>query len=788
MARSVATISIAVGALAILSAMGLGAVGAVGIGPTHGSPVLPPAVSVPLGLSTDAVPVPVGVHGVPLAGNSPVFLTLTLAGADPGGLNAFLSGIENPASPAYRHFLTASQFEADFGPTPSTASAVASAIRSAGGHDITITPGRLAVTAVLPASAVPSLLGVSLERIGGGSSDPLYTTSGSPVLAPALRGEVVGVGGLSNVANPGLSYDLSRLAKAEPRSANSPNEFLLGTPPTDQWFLGSDFTQAYGASLLFPGHSIDPNATYPQHVAIATLLASGYNDTNASDLPPWDPAVIDWYLNQTTAPGWPTSNVTGVPVTAGGATPPLPGPNQGLNDSSLDQVENSLDLEMAASLAPGAPVYNFYFSARLLAGNPAWSSLADDFALDLSDALNYNNYGAARLGVVSGSFGLPNLNDSLWDSALTEAAATGVTVVVASGDQGNAPNNDTGRPDRQWPTWPGSAAFDASGAVAVGGVTLSLNGQPAGSVSSSGQLNLTFDRNVTGIANMSTWWDTLAGRGNYEGSEGGVATGFYAEPGWQFYSTAGHSILNASLLEGLSGLGRAEPDVAFPANGTLTMYAHDAANGEYEGDVVEGTSVAAPVFAGLLADMIAVKSDDSVSTWHAFGFLDPELYRIGSYFDTHPSSSADPYFDVTRGSNYFFAAGPGWDPTTGWGGIDVPLFLAADANQTVATFAYSGPTWSFPASPSSSSLPWDELYLVLGGGVTVAVVLVLLMARPRRSTSGGSVPAGAQSPPSPPSFGASAPAVTPAGATFLCPYCGAVRPAEPVRCPKCGAF
>jgi hypothetical protein len=26
------------------------------------------------------------------------------------------------------------------------------------------------------------------------------------------------------------------------------------------------------------------------------------------------------------------------------------------------------------------------------------------------------------------------------------------------------------------------------------------------------------------------------------------------------------------------------------------------------------------------------------------------------------------------------------------------------------------------------------------------------------------------------------------GATFLCPYCGAIRPAEPVRCPQCGAL
>ncbi len=782
MTRSTVVVSIAIGTLAVLGALGLGSL----VAPRPVAPAPEPAAP-GASIVTDAVAIPSGVRATLLPGTTPVFLTFTLAGADPAGLAEFLAAVENPASPDYRQFLSESEFEARYAPSPSMASSVASAIASAGGRDVTIAPGRLAVTSVVPASVVPALVGAPLVKIGGSSAAPVYTTSGALELAPSLAGRVVGVGGLSNAANPGLSYDLARTAAVDLAPDRSPDQFLLGIPPSNQWFLGSDFTQAYGASALFPGNSTNPNATFPEHVAIATLLASGFNSTASTDLPPWDPAVVDWYLNQTLAPWWPAPDVTGVPVSAGGVTPPLPGSNGALNDSSLDQVENSLDLEMAASVAPGAPVYNFYFSASLLTGTPAWSSLADDFALDLSSALNYTGYGAARLGVVSGSFGLPNLNDSLWDAALNEAAATGVTVVAASGDQGNAPDNVSGRPDGPWPTWPGSAAFGAAGSVAVGGVSLTLSGQPAGNVTPTGYVNLTFDRHVTGIANMSTWWDTSAGRGNYEGSEGGVATSFYPEPAWQFYSAAGHAVLNASLLEGLTSLGRAEPDVAFAANGTLTMYALDSTTGEYEGDVVEGTSIAAPVFAGLLADMIAVKSNDSTSTWHSFGFLDPELYRIGSFFAANPTSSANPYLEVTQGSNYFFSAGPGWNPTTGWGSIDVPLFLAADANRTIATYSYTGATWTFPPSGSSSNLPWSEFYLVVGGAVAIAVVLVLLMSRPRRSASGGTIPYGAQVG-GPPNFGPNAQGGIYPGATFLCPYCGAVRPAEPVRCPQCGAY
>ena len=783
MASPLAALSIAIGALAVLGSMGFvsASPSATTEGPTT-APVGPPA------LVTDAVAVPAGVAATPIPSAAPILLTLTLASADPAGLANFLENVESPFSPDYRQFLTVPQYETAYAPAPSTVSGVVAALASAGGRNVTVAPGRLAVTAVVPASAIPSLVGVRLEGIGRSGEIPIYTAVGTPRLAPTLVGKVVGVGGLSDAGNSALSYELGRERTVEARVAapGAPrNEFVLGVPPSDQWFLGSDFSQAYGAYQLFPGNSTNPNATYPTHVAIATLLAGGYNATSAVNLPPWNPAVVGWYLNQTLAPWWPDPTIVGEPVTAAGVTPPVPGSNGVLNDSSLDQVENSLDLEMAASLAPGAPVYNFYFAGSLFSGNPAWSSLADDFAMDLSAALNFS-YGSARLGVVSGSFGLPNLNDSLWDSDLEEAAATGVTVVIASGDQGNAPDNLTGRPDGPWPGWPGSAAFNLEGSVAVGGASLSLSGRPAGSISPTGALNLTFDRNVTGIANMSTWWDASRGPGNYEGSEGGITAGFYSEPAWQFFSAAGIAITNATLLEHLTSLGRAEPDVAFVANSTIVMYGVNTTDGVYEGDVVEGTSIAAPVFAGILADMVAVKSADSPSTWHSFGFLDPELYRIGSYFATH-TSSANPYLDVTKGTNYFFSAGSGWDPTTGWGGIDVPLFLAADANRSVEAYTYTGPTEGLPSSGSGGGLPWTELYLVIGGGVIVAVILVIATARPRRPTTPSTVPFGATSPGAA-GFGPGVQGGIYPGATFLCPYCGAVRPAEPVRCPQCGAY
>ncbi len=762
---------VALAALMVGASLGIGAT--LSIGSHHP----PPSSS----LVSDLRPVPKGAATEPLPGATPISVTLTLEGRDPSALDGFLRLVEDPASPDFDHFLTPKEFEATFSPTPAAAQEAAAVLSSAGGRDVAIAPDRLTVTGVLPAATVGSLFGVSLVAVGEQNGVPLYTAVGSPSLPPGLQGVVSGIGGLSNLANVDLSYGLERIAPVRFLGGDGVPAYIEGNTSGAQWFLGSDFTEALGASELFPG-SGTPNATFPTHVAVATLLVGGWNETYDVNLPPWNPAVVHWYLNSTLGPGWPISNVTGVPVTIGGVTPPLPGPSNSTNDSTDDSIENSLDLEMVGSLAPGAPVYNFYFAGSFLAGGVPLSDIADDFGLELSDALSYN-YSPARLGVVSGSFGLPDTNDSAWNSALQMAAATGVTLVMASGDQGNAPDSLSGRSDGQWPDWPASAAFNDSGSIAVGGVTLTLSGPTAGWYNSTG-FEVEFDANTTGIASVVTWYDTTGGPGNIAGSEGGMSQ-VYSEPIWQFDSAAQPSIANASVLEGLSTLNRAEPDVAFPANDTIVAW-YENSTGAIFGFWLEGTSIAAPVFAGLIADLIAVRSGNGIGpTWQPLGFLDPELYRMGSYFAAFPGAPHDPFVSVTVGSNYVFSAAPGWNPTTGWGVLRAVPMLSALANRTIADFLYTGPTPGIPPRPPAPAVPWTEIYLIFGVGLTAAVVLVLVVARPSRRAP-SDVPWGAQmgSPPFPPGA-AGGPH---AGATFLCPYCGSVRPAEPVRCPRCGAW
>jgi hypothetical protein len=593
------------------------------------------------------------------------------------------------------------------------------------------------------------------------------------------------VGGLSDVvtaelAAEGVSSTLS--ARTNPRTLA---EFAHDNISGANWYVGSDYTQEYGATELFPGAGSLPNATYPRSVAIATLLVSAYNLTLGENLPPWDPAVIDAYFNGTLAPGWPVSNLTGVPVPINGVIPPLPGSYGNANDSTAYETENSLDLEMAGSLAPGASLYNFYFAASVLTGSATNGDAADYFAAALAEALAYP-YSPQHLSVVSLSFGLPDLDATAWDAALETAAATGVTVVAASGDQGNAPDSLTGRSDGPWPVWPASDATDAFGAVSVGGVSLSLSGTPS-SYFNGTALNLSYDPHDGGISSYSAWYESSGTGGQVAGTEGGVSTVF-SEPAWQFQSAAESQIVNVTLQQGASTLGRSGPDVAMPGNATIATVAADASGNVYF-SVLEGTSIAAPVLAGLLADVLAVENNGSTSSWTPLGFFDPVIYRFASYFATHPGATGDPFVDVTSGHNYVFSAGPGWDATTGWGMVEAPQLLSALRNSTLLNYIYTGPTPGLPTGSSSATgtIPWPVIFAIFGVGIVVAIVLVVVAGRPSRPKSPPAVPWGAQGSGAHPNGVPGSPGSYP-GATYLCPYCGAIRPAEPVRCPQCGAL
>ncbi|MGI0150532.1 MAG: S53 family peptidase, partial [Thermoplasmata archaeon] len=576
-----------------------------------------PAGSADTRVASDAGP-GYAVAGPLLAPGTEIRLEFALAPSDPSGLSELDRALVDPASPLQGKYLTEAEFESRFGPDPAAIAQLRSFLTLHGGSDFALAPDRLALSFTLPAGNLTATLGTSLVALGGPGAERLYRADGPPVLPSIFAKLVDGIDGLTDVAASGASLDAALVRPG-------PGQFVIDGGSDREILEGSDLAQAYGDATLFPGGG-SSLGTFGNGTAVATLLTSGFNYTADSNVAPFDPAAVRQYFASTFPPWWPLPSVSGVAVAVDGVSAPPPGPASPFTDDTTAVSENSLDLEMAGSMAPGTSLVNFYFpeSALMAPASVGYGDIADDFALDLSAALSHD-YAPAHLVAVSSSFGLPDLNDTLWDSELAHAAALGVTVLAATGDEGNAPSALTGRLPGQPPEWPSTAAFDTTGVLAVGGTDLNLSGLPTSVVYPPSPPALSYDTSIGGPASEVAWTSTL-GEGRYSGSEGGVSA-VYPEPAWQFDSAAQPAVVNATEIEGGSQLGRAVPDVAFAAEGVVAQTASGPGGATLA--VYDGTSVAAPLAAGALAECAAVLG-------HSFGYLDPTLYRLGSFAAVHP--------------------------------------------------------------------------------------------------------------------------------------------------------
>ncbi|MGA7924145.1 MAG: protease pro-enzyme activation domain-containing protein, partial [Thermoplasmata archaeon] len=288
----------------------------------------------PVGLTTDERALPAGevTHALPRTTN--LQLVATVAPRNAADLAARDASVINPRSVNYRHFLTEPEFEAAFEPTSTTVREVESYFSNFGAHGFVSTAEHLGIEFRISASGAEAALGITFLQYGGSVSRPLYTAVGEPLLSPSLRGVVTGISGLSDYGAAGLTVPLATGHVARPVREAEPSSFVLGPGGSPQWFVGSDFTQAYNASELFPPSTRVANATFPTHEAVATILMSSYNATNNVDLPPFDPAVVAQYFNDTFPSSWPHPVVGGVPVTIDGVTPPPPGSLGLYNDST----------------------------------------------------------------------------------------------------------------------------------------------------------------------------------------------------------------------------------------------------------------------------------------------------------------------------------------------------------------------------------------------------------------------------------------------------------------------
>lgn len=314
---------------------------------------------------------------------------------------------------------------------------------------------------------------------------------------------------------------------------------------------------------------------------------------------------------------------TVVPISVDGT------PTNTLNDAAIEVM---LDVEVVAGVCPKAtiPVYFSSFTEK------GWINALDAV---IQDTVN-------EPSVLSISWG--NSEDGAWwtQSAITqvneafkEAALLGITICVASGDDGSSDGVLDGHAHVDFPA---SSPY----VLAVGGTTL---------------------RKSAGGHSEVAWKDGDGLRQDNGGSTGGGVSLAFAPPAWQ-------SSVAIASVNPAGKPGRVIPDVAADASAHTGYFMVIAGKVIHEG----GTSASAPLWAGLIGRMNASLAASSKRV----GYLTPVLYQAAS--PGGATVGALGCKDIVKGENNTSVVGgytssAGYDAVTGWGSPNGAALLTAVA-------------------------------------------------------------------------------------------------------------
>jgi hypothetical protein len=268
--------------------------------------------------------------------------------------------------------------------------------------------------------------------------------------------------------------------------------------------------------------------------------------------------------------------------------------------SADGQVE--LDIEVIGAVAPAAHIV-VYFAPNTNAG------FLDAITTAIRDPIN-------KPSVISISWGGP---ESSWssqamtalDNALRTAAAQGITVVCAAGDNGVTDGVNDGHKHVDFPA-------SSPWVLAVGGTSLSAEG---------------------GRITSETAWSA----GSATNGTGGGVSDFFALPEWQ-------SNVRLPVRED-AGKGRGMPDVAAaadPTNGYRIIVGGRAS-------LLGGTAAAVPLWAGLVVRM-------NQGLGHRVGYLNARLYQ-----EIGPAGILRAVQHIDANGRPDEPTSPTWDAAAGWG-------------------------------------------------------------------------------------------------------------------------
>src|SRR2546425_5552285 len=525
-------------------------------------------------------------------------------------LDAFLAQQQDPSSPHYHEWLTPEQFGERFGASAADIGVIAKWLQAHGMSVSQVANGRRQIEFSGAARQIEEAFHTEIHyfEFNGETHVANATDISIPeAFSPVLQGVV-------------SLHDFARKPRVHRRQSSPDYTFSSGR----HGMAPFDFATIYDLTPLW-NEGLDGSGQ--------TIAVVGRSNLNVNDVAGFRAQY-----------GLPVNNPT---IIVNGTDPGI---------VSVDEEgEADLDVEWSGAVAKGATI-KFVVSKS--------TNTMDGTVLSEIYVVNNN-----LAPVLSTSFGFcevqhPRTSQFFYADLWRQAAALGISVVVAAGDSGSEDCDDpTASPASGGLSVDGEASTPYN--LAVGGSQFNENG--ADSV----YWNATDNRQNHSSAKTyipEVVWNESGTSGLWSGG-GGVST-VHSTPSWQ----VGYGV--PTVDPGTSDQHhRYVPDVSLSAAGH-DGYVITQRNSVF---LVSGTSASAPAFAGIMAIV-------NQATNQANGNPNPRLYALAAQVPTA-------FHDVTSGTNAVpctvgtkncsdgtlagYSATPGYDLVTGWGSIDAYRFVHA---------------------------------------------------------------------------------------------------------------
>lgn len=508
--------------------------------------------------------------------------------------------MSDPSSSTYRHFLTPSQYQAQFGPSAKDTAAVTAWLKGQGFSGVKAVGNSGALRATAKTSAVQSAFGVKLKTyrvLANGTHQTVVSNDRAVTLPQSIAGKVLAVTGLNSAAPTTFhtAKNPAKLAKAERAAAASPaskcstywgQHQKVGIPKFHNLTKLNTHICGYNGKQLRAAYNLTSAQTGKGTTIAYIEIGTPYK--MAKTLKTW--------AAKSGLPAPTSSNYRELAIGSGSAC-----------GNEFD-VEEQLDVEAGYAMAPKA-------HHLLIGGDSCDTRLSG--AQPLFDAIQTVLDGNGRqplASIASNSWGfnsesVPAVYSKLAHAQLLQAASEGVTMAFASGDYSGA-------------AVPATDPY----ALSVGGTSLAL-GKTNNRIFETGWSNAEYEMGKKGY-----YYHGLAAAAG-----GGVST-LWKQPSYQ------KCVVPSSMSTApgdKSGASRTAPDISADAdmitgiNQLIMEPGDDGGADESYWFVDGGTSLATPLIAGILAD-----AQQGSSTW--LGYVNPTLYKLAgtsAFHDTLPVTS-----------------------------------------------------------------------------------------------------------------------------------------------------